>query len=49
MHSNWKSTMLIEYPNPEDRKLHPKLIGIEDNVYVKVEGFDRVSQLLMKI
>ena len=41
--SNWKSTMLIEYPNPEDRKLHlSKLIGIEDNVYVKVEGFDRV-------
>ena len=41
--SNWKSTMLIEYPNAEDRKLHlSKLIGIEDNVYVKVEGFDRV-------
>ena len=21
--SNWKSTMLIEYPNPQDRKLTP--------------------------
>ena len=41
--NNWKSTMLIEYPNAEDRKLNlSNLIGIEDNVYVKIEGFDRV-------
>jgi len=37
--SNWKATMLIEYPEVEERRrMLPKLIGIEDRVWVKVEG-----------
>jgi hypothetical protein len=41
--SNWKATMLIEYPDPEERKrMLAKLIGIEDKVWVRVEGHARV-------
>jgi hypothetical protein len=41
--SNWKATMLIEYPDPEERHgMLAKLIGIEDKVWVKVEGCQRV-------
>jgi len=41
--SNWKATMLIEYTNVEERKISlTKLIGIENRVYIEVEGFKRV-------
>lgn len=41
--SNWKATMLIEYPDVEERtRMLAKLIGIEDRVWVRVEGCDRV-------
>ena len=41
--SNWKATMLIEYPDPNERKRElGRLIGIEDRVFVEVEGHDRV-------
>jgi hypothetical protein len=41
--SNWKATMMIEYPDPEIRaKELAKLIGIEDKTWVQVEGFDKV-------
>ena len=41
--SNWKATMLIEYPDIEERRLAlGKLIGVEDRVWVKVEGQPRV-------
>lgn len=37
--SNWKATMLIEYPEVEERRrMLPKLIGVEDRVWVRVEG-----------
>jgi len=37
--SNWKCTMLIEYPDVEERRhMLPKLIGIEDRVWVRIEG-----------
>ena len=40
---NWKATMLIEYPDPVERaKRLTKLIGIEDNVWVKVQGHNPV-------
>ena len=36
---NWKATMMIEYPDIEERKaMLAKLIGIEDRVWVKVAG-----------
>jgi hypothetical protein len=41
--SNWKATMLIEYPDVEERqRALAKLIGIEDRVWVQVEGNPKV-------
>lgn len=41
--SNFKATMLIEYTNEVERKdALAKLIGIEDRLFVQVEGQDRV-------
>ncbi len=41
--SNFKATMLIEYANVADRKAAlAKLIGIEDRMFVQVEGQPRV-------
>ena len=41
--SNWKATMLIEYPDIEERRMAlAKLIGVEDRVWVKVEGQPRI-------
>jgi hypothetical protein len=40
---NWKATMLIEYPDPEERRIRlAELKGIEDRVWVQVEGHARV-------
>jgi hypothetical protein len=41
--SNWKATMLIEYPDSEERRLAlSRLIGIEDRVWVEVQGQPRI-------
>jgi len=41
--SNWKATMLIEYPDIEERRVAlAQLIGVEDRVWVAVEGQPRV-------
>jgi hypothetical protein len=41
--SNWKATMLIEYPDENERRTRlAQLIGIEDKVWVQVAGSDRV-------
>ena len=41
--ANWKATMLIEYPDPNQRKRElARLIGVEDRVFVEVEGHGRV-------
>jgi hypothetical protein len=40
---NWKATMLIEYPDANERKRElARLIGIEDRMFVEVEGHERV-------
>jgi hypothetical protein len=40
---NWKATLLIEYPDEAERKVAlSKLIDLEDRVWVKVPGFDKV-------
>jgi hypothetical protein len=40
--TNWKATLLIEYPDPNERKRElGRLIGVEDRVYVDVEGHAR--------
>ena len=41
--SNFKATMLIEYKNEVERRAAlAKLIGIEDRIFVQVEGQERV-------
>ena len=41
--SNWKATFMIEFPDVEERHaMLQQLIGVEDSVYMQVEGFDRV-------
>ena len=41
--SNWKATMLIEYPDAHERKRElARLIGVEDRMFVEVEGHARV-------
>jgi len=41
--TNWKATMLIEYPDVNERKRElARLIGIEDRMFVEVEGQPRV-------
>lgn len=37
--SNWKATMMIEYPDPQERQIWlARLIGIEDRVWIQVAG-----------
>jgi hypothetical protein len=41
--SNWKATMLIEYADIEERRTAlAQMIGIEDRVWMRVDGFERV-------
>ncbi|GAB3650554.1 DUF3501 family protein [Ramlibacter alkalitolerans] len=40
---NWKATMLIEYPDENERRRElARLIGVEDRMFVEVEGQPRV-------
>jgi hypothetical protein len=40
---NWKVTLLIEFPDPEERRVQlAQLKGVEDRCWVRVAGFDRV-------
>jgi len=40
---NWKATVLIEYPDINERKRElARLIGVEDRLFVEVEGHPRV-------
>jgi hypothetical protein len=44
--SNWKATLLIEFTDPDERKLWlARLKGIEDRCYVQVAGFERVHAI----
>ncbi|MDH4390873.1 MAG: DUF3501 family protein [Aquabacterium sp.] len=41
--SNWKATLLIEYPDQHERKRElARLIGVEDRMFIEVEGHARV-------
>ena len=41
--SNWKATLLIEYPDVNERKRElAQLIGVEDRMFIEVEGQARV-------
>ena len=40
---NWKATFMIEYDDPEERaRCLARMIGIEDKVWMQVEGCDKV-------
>ncbi len=44
--SNLKATFMVEFPEVEERRAMLKsLIGIEDRVYLQVEGHDRVHPI----
>ena len=41
--TNWKATMMIEYPDVEERRhALARLIDVEDHVYVEIEDLPRV-------
>ncbi|MBA2964645.1 MULTISPECIES: DUF3501 family protein [Ramlibacter] len=41
--TNWKATMLLEYPDVNERRRElGRLIGVEDRMFVEVEGHERV-------
>jgi len=41
--SNWKATFMVEFPDEDERRaMLQKLIGVEDRVYVQVDGRERV-------
>lgn len=41
--SNWKATFMMEYGDVEVRKVElTKLVGIEDQTWVQVDGFEKV-------
>jgi hypothetical protein len=41
--SNWKATMLLEYPDVHERRRElARLIGVEDRMFVEVEGQPRI-------
>lgn len=41
--NNWKATMLIEYPDTEERRVMlAQLKGVEEKVYVQIAGHERI-------
>jgi hypothetical protein len=41
--SNWKATLLLEYPDVHERRRElTRLVGVEDRLFVEVEGQPRV-------
>jgi hypothetical protein len=43
---NWKATVLLEYPDPHERKRElARLIGVEDALFIEVEGHPRVMAI----
>ena len=43
---NWKATMLIEYPDVSERRRElARLIGVQDRMFVEVEGHARVHAI----
>ncbi len=41
--TNWKATFMVEFPDIEERRqMLGSLVGVEDNVYMQVDGFERI-------
>ena len=44
--SNWKATMMLEYPDIHERKRElARLIGVEDRMFVEVEGHAHIHAI----
>ena len=44
--TNWKATLLLEYPDENERRRElARLIGVEDRVFIEVEGHTRIYAL----
>jgi hypothetical protein len=44
--TNWKATLMLEYPEVNERKRElARLIGVEDRMFVEVEGHERVHAI----
>ena len=44
--TNWKATVLIEYPDEHERRRElARLIGVEDRLFVEVEGHPRIHAI----
>ncbi len=44
--SNWKATFMVEYADEEERRAAlAKLVGIEKDIWMRVEGFDPVPPI----
>lgn len=44
--SNWKATMMIQYPDPAERRAAlARLVGIEDRVWVRADGHPEVTAI----
>ena len=40
---NWKATFMIEFPDEDERRLALKeMLGIEDKVWLKIDGFNEI-------
>ena len=43
---NWKATMLIEYPNVEQRRAAlAQLVGVEDSLWAQIAGCNRITAI----
>jgi hypothetical protein len=41
--NNWKATFMIEFADEEERKIAlTKMLGIEDKLWLKVDGFNKI-------
>jgi len=44
--TNWKATFMVEFPdNTERRAMLAQLVGVEDMVYMRVDGFGRIMAI----
>ena len=44
--NNWKATFMIEFADEEERRAAlKKMLGIENNLWLKIEGFDEIHPI----
>jgi hypothetical protein len=44
--SNWKATLMVEFPDPEERqKMLSHLVGIENDIWLQVDDFEKIRPI----